>query len=621
MPVAVSRQPISLHLFAAARFVPSTDISRTSLPVFSSIGRGIILAARSPAMRRVARIVTIALLCGAPFPISQRVAACTAFCAVGAGQVLVGNNEDWTNPRTRIWFVPAKPGSLGRMYVGFDDLWPQGGLNERGLWFDGFAAPAIAATGSSDLPSFPGNIVDTAMAECGTVEEVVRLFSRYNRTFLRESILMFADASGDAVAIERNAIVRKTRSHFVQTNFHQSRAPDGIDERFITASTMLERAGSDISIDLFRRILAATHQKGGAPTLYSNIYNLTARTMHLYYFHDFERVVTFDLAEELKKGERVLDISALFPTNAAAEAFAARRSEAGGIPGGVVMAALAAIVLAAVAVVVFGCIRAGRGFRIGVAVVAGAMVLLVASTAAVLRMPRPASASWIEFSIAPAFGESSTINSTTIRSNGVTLRTALAMAYGIPSVRVIGPPWLGDTRYAINAVAGLDSPESFQSLLQHELKNRLRLVTHVEPRPFDVLVLTATDASRLERSNRQKAAIWVGRQDAQLQGASMENLASTLQSIVGRPVIDDTGITGSYNLELQWEEDRIASLSAALQHRFGLQLSPATRNLDALIVDSIQRDAALLLLAQVGRFTRAAPLVVRQRLADIMTIR
>ena len=39
--------------------------------------------------------------------------------------------------------------------------------------------------------------------------------------------------------------------------------------------------------------------------------------------------MNFDLAEELKKGERVLDIPALFPKNAAAETFAARPRPSG----------------------------------------------------------------------------------------------------------------------------------------------------------------------------------------------------------------------------------------------------------------------------------------------------
>jgi len=44
---------------------------------------------------------------------STAVHACTAFCARGNGHVLVGNNEDWNNPHTRVWFEPAEPPLIG----------------------------------------------------------------------------------------------------------------------------------------------------------------------------------------------------------------------------------------------------------------------------------------------------------------------------------------------------------------------------------------------------------------------------------------------------------------------------------------------------------------------------
>ena len=97
-------------------------------------------------MQRVSlRLAVVGFLIGAVAHLTSNAAdACTAFCALDAtGRVLVGNNEDYNNPRTKIRFIPAEPGSYGRMYVGFDDLWPQGGMNERGLWFDGFATPAV----------------------------------------------------------------------------------------------------------------------------------------------------------------------------------------------------------------------------------------------------------------------------------------------------------------------------------------------------------------------------------------------------------------------------------------------------------------------------------------------
>jgi hypothetical protein len=72
-------------------------------------------------MRRA--VASVIIICGIVAFLYNPVAlACTAFCAVGSGQVLVGNNEDWSNPRTKLWFVPAEPGSYGRVYVGFDDM-------------------------------------------------------------------------------------------------------------------------------------------------------------------------------------------------------------------------------------------------------------------------------------------------------------------------------------------------------------------------------------------------------------------------------------------------------------------------------------------------------------------
>jgi Protein of unknown function (DUF3738) len=452
---------------------------------------------RSPRARRLVAALILAL--GAILiPAQRHLLACTGFCAVSKdGAVLVGNNEDWFNPRTKIRFIPAKNGSYGRLYVGFDDLWPQGGMNERGLWFDGFATPAVRP--KIDLPSYSGNIVDDAMATCGTVEEVVQLFSRYNRAFLAEAILMFADATGDAVSIEANAIVRKTGRHFVQTNFHQSRTHIAPDARFRTATAMLDRAGDDVSVELFRRILEATHQEGVAPTLYSNIYDLRARKMYLYHFHDYDHVATVDLARELEKGERVIDIPSLFPKNAKAESFMARQPQVTQPFSGPVMTGLLAMSVTLVAAAVYGLFRATRRIRL---VAAGAVVIVFAAVAALGVMvgssERDGRQAWIQFSIGPASGRSVSIGTNSIRANGMSLEHAIATAFEIPSVRVVGPAWLRTTRYSLTAIVDVDEADKLRQMLKQELEARLHLVTHFEPRPFDVFVLRATAAPRLD---------------------------------------------------------------------------------------------------------------------------
>ena len=39
--------------------------------------------------------------------------ACTIFVLTDAQRALFCNNEDWVNPKTRIWFVPARQGHYG----------------------------------------------------------------------------------------------------------------------------------------------------------------------------------------------------------------------------------------------------------------------------------------------------------------------------------------------------------------------------------------------------------------------------------------------------------------------------------------------------------------------------
>jgi uncharacterized protein (TIGR03435 family) len=262
-----------------------------------------------------------------------------------------------------------------------------------------------------------------------------------------------------------------------------------------------------------------------------------------------------------------------------------------------------------------------RRLRVGLSVAIGLIAVIVAVTAITLSMHSRASEHWAEFSIGPASGESSWINDGLVRANGITLKQAVATAYDIPAVRVIAPEWMAQTRYSINAVAGAGAPKVFRPLLREELTKRLRLETHLEVRSFDVFVLTASGPPRLERAQGQATSISVSKSSARLKDSSMEDLASSLQSILRKPVIDETGITGTYNLEFEWSEDRLASVTATLRARFGLQLSASTRDMPVLIVDRVRREVSLVLLSHIGRLTRGAPEQLRREIANVLTIR
>ena len=60
------------------------------------------------------------VLAGLAF-VSLPVSACTIFVLTDTNRALFCNNEDWSNPKTSIWFLPTGDGYYGAVYVGFGD--------------------------------------------------------------------------------------------------------------------------------------------------------------------------------------------------------------------------------------------------------------------------------------------------------------------------------------------------------------------------------------------------------------------------------------------------------------------------------------------------------------------
>ncbi len=244
----------------------------------------------------------------------QAAESCTGFVASKEGRVLVGNNEDYFNPKTKLWFKPATEGKYGGIFFGFDNLWPQGGMNDRGLFFDGFATDPNPIRKSSHKPPLPPDFLHKVMAECATTAEVEEWFSRFNlATDFERGMLLFADPKGDSIIIEGDDVIHKKGDYQICTNFYQSKIPfESITcWRYLTADKALKDI-QEISIDLFREILKAAHVD---ITQYSNIYDLNNGVVYLFHFHNFDNMISYRLEDELTKGYRVLDIAEQFPPN------------------------------------------------------------------------------------------------------------------------------------------------------------------------------------------------------------------------------------------------------------------------------------------------------------------
>ena len=249
--------------------------------------------------------------------------ACTGFMMSDGENVLVGNNEDSKIPYTRVWYMPAENGWFGRVYFGYDNWYPQGGMNDQGLFFDYFSVPKLKIKQSKEKPRFPGPFTDTMMAKCATVGDVLEMLSKYHIEWNPKIQMFVVDKTGDSAIIEGETVVRKRDTYQVVTNFRISRIPEDQRpcealawscSRYKKAERML--LDSDVpTVDHFRTIIKATHRSSYnmiGTTQYSNIYNLTNGLIYVYFLHDFDNEIIFNLSKELKKGHHYYDLPSLF---------------------------------------------------------------------------------------------------------------------------------------------------------------------------------------------------------------------------------------------------------------------------------------------------------------------
>jgi uncharacterized protein (TIGR03435 family) len=68
--------------------------------------------------------------------------------------------------------------------------------------------------------------------------------------------------------------------------------------------------------------------------------------------------------------------------------------------------------------------------------------------------------------------------------------------------------------------------------------------------------------------------------------------------VLGRPIVDRSGLTGDYEIELRWTPDAdrarrvdadLPSLFTAVREQLGLKLEPTTGPVEVLVIDSVER--------------------------------
>jgi len=251
-----------------------------------------------------------------------RVYPCSVLFYADKNVCLAGNNEDNFLPYTQIQFLPAEKGKYGRVFWGYYPIYcpeeasKQGGMNEKGLFYDGLSLPPVPVKTTSGKPTYVGDLMEKILEECATVEEAINILNKHNLINLTTGQMFIADKSGDAAIIERDTIIRKNDNWLAATNFRLSEIKNGQYpcDRYNTMRNMLDTMYSANVADI-SNILNQVSIKGQGPTIYSNVCDLKNNVIYLYHFHNFEKSIKLDLNKELEKGKHTLRIEELFPEN------------------------------------------------------------------------------------------------------------------------------------------------------------------------------------------------------------------------------------------------------------------------------------------------------------------
>lgn len=188
----------------------------------------------------------------------------------------------------------------------------------------------------------------------------------------------------------------------------------------------------------------------------------------------------------------------------------------------------------------------------------------------------------------------------------VTLSDCLKFAYGLVSdEQISGPDWLwskGDHLYNIEAVIPGNPPhDRIMQMLRTLLTERMGIVIHHEDRTLKYLALVrgkgavkmTPAAISQERNNSAGTGHLTGNR------ASLGLIAMLLSRLEHQIIVDQTGLTGEYQIQLHWApgnggagapaDAAAPSLFTAVQEQLGLKLESRHGPLNTIVVDHAEQ--------------------------------
>jgi bla regulator protein BlaR1 len=211
-------------------------------------------------------------------------------------------------------------------------------------------------------------------------------------------------------------------------------------------------------------------------------------------------------------------------------------------------------------------------------------------------------------------------------ARGITLERLIQDAYHVQDSQVSGgPDWLKTATFDVDAkfdpqfVAamqqGVDDHKDFdnQTMLKALLANQFKLATHTKSQTLPVYDLVVDSGGAKLQAATGMRMMRMGPGDLSSSGTPIEFLVQQLAVRLGQPVIDKTGLKGTYTYTLHWTPDpneaqhvkqaglpepdppstdpNGPSLVTAVQEQLGLKLEPQTAAVPVMVIDHAEAPA------------------------------
>ena len=182
-----------------------------------------------------------------------------------------------------------------------------------------------------------------------------------------------------------------------------------------------------------------------------------------------------------------------------------------------------------------------------------------------------------------------------MRTSGTSLLELIRYSYRAQFYQIIGSTgWIRDARFDIAAkhdqgeedeVPAEDQArqarkdERMRARLRNLLEERFQLKLREEMKDLPIYVLRVEKGHRMKSVAAATGRINVNNSSGRLRGeaVTMQRLTQSLSGMLGRPVRDETELTGWFDMELNWSNDAAAGATSpgfftALREQLGLKL-------------------------------------------------